>query len=112
MAFKALFIAHVPDADPDKHSCIIETERYYKLFAVCVKNQQQALSVAERFVKEHGVQTVLLCPGFTHENVAEIFKALGGKAGVFVARGDTQSNNIAAEVLQREGWFEAMRESS
>ena len=32
MAFKELFLAHVPDAEPEKHKCVIETPKY-KLFA-------------------------------------------------------------------------------
>jgi len=43
MAFKALFLAHAPDAEAEKHRCVIETPKYYKLFVVVVKNQKQAI---------------------------------------------------------------------
>jgi len=45
MAFKALCITHAPDADPEKHRCVIETGRY-KLITVVVNNQAQTLQVA------------------------------------------------------------------
>ena len=40
MAFKALFLAHAPDADYEKHSNVIDTGKY-NLFTVVVKNQME-----------------------------------------------------------------------
>ena len=42
MAFTALFIAHAPDADPEKHRAVLDTG-LYKLFTVIAKDQEQAL---------------------------------------------------------------------
>ncbi len=42
MAFKAAFIAHAPDADPEKHRAVIDTGKY-KLYVTVVKDQAQAL---------------------------------------------------------------------
>jgi len=28
MAFKSAFVAHAPDADSEKHRCVIETSKY------------------------------------------------------------------------------------
>lgn len=81
MAFKVLFLAHAPDGEADKHRCIIETPKYYKLFVVVVKNQKQAVELCQKFVKEEGIQSVLLCPGFTHRDIAEISEAVGENAG-------------------------------
>nr|MDO8079334.1 DUF6506 family protein [Candidatus Freyarchaeota archaeon] len=103
-AFKALFLAHAPDAEPKKHRCVIETGKY-KLFAVAVRNQEQAIEECKNHVKKEGIQSILLCPGFTHKNIAEIQEAAGEKVGVFVARGDSPGNRIAMEVMQKEGWF-------
>jgi hypothetical protein len=36
MAFRVLFLAHAPDADPEKHRCIIETGKY-KLYSLVVR---------------------------------------------------------------------------
>jgi len=104
MAFKVLFIAHTPDAEPEKHQCVVETPKY-KLLIRLVKNQEEAVEVCKKLVREEGIHSVLLCPGFTHQNVAEISKAVGENVGVSVARGDGPSSKIAKEVMKREGWF-------
>jgi len=104
VAFKAAFFAHASDADPEKHKCVIETPKY-KLFVVVVNNQEQAVKACERLVREEGIQSILLCPGFTHKNVAEITEAAGEDVGVFVARGDGPSSEVTRAVMEREGWF-------
>ena len=87
MAFRAAFIAHVPDADPVKHRAVLETD-LYKLFSVLVKDQDQAVDVCRRLVADEGVQSILLCPGNTHADVAAIVAAVGDDVSVSVARGD------------------------
>jgi len=104
MAFKVLFIAHTPDAEPEKHQCVVETPKY-KLMVRLVKNQEQAVEVCKKLVREEGIHSILLCPGFTHQNVAEISEAVGENVGVSVARGDGPSSKVAKEVMKREGWF-------
>jgi hypothetical protein len=104
MAFKTVFLAHAPDAEPKKHRCVIETSKY-KLFVVLVKDQDQAVEVCRKLVKDEGIHSILLCPGFTHRAVAEIAEAIGEQVGVFVARGDGPSNRVSTEVMKREGWF-------
>ncbi|MHA1231561.1 MAG: DUF6506 family protein [Candidatus Helarchaeota archaeon] len=105
MAFKVLFLAHAPDGDAEKYKCVIETPKYYKLFVEVVKDQQQAIEVCKKVVKEEGVQSILLCPGFTHRDIAEISEAVGENVGIFVARGDGPSNRISKQVMTSEGWF-------
>jgi hypothetical protein len=105
MAFKALFLAHAPDAEQEKHRCVIETPDCYKLFVVVVKDQEQAIEVCKKVVKEEDIQPILLCPGSTHRDIAEISEAVGKNVGVFVARGDGPSNRVSMEVMKREGWF-------
>ena len=104
MAFKVAFLAHAPDADPEKHRCVIEMSRF-KLFVVVVKDQNQAVEVCKKLVKDEGIHSILLCPGFTHRNVAQISSAVGEKVGVTVARGDGPSNRSSMEVMKKEGWF-------
>ena len=104
MAFKVVFLAHAPDAEPEKHRCIIETSKY-KLFVVLARDQVQAVEVCKKLVKEEGIHSILLCPGFTHRNIAEIAEAVGENVGVSVARGDGPSGRVSAEVRKREGWF-------
>ena len=101
MAFKVVFLAHAPDADPEKHRCVIETSKY-KLFAVVVRDQAQAVAACKQLVNEEGIHSILLCPGFTHRDVAELAEAAGGNVSVAVARGDGPSSRVATEVRKRE----------
>ncbi len=104
MAFKVVFLAHAPDADAEKHRCIIDTGKY-KLFVVVVKNQREAVEVCRKLVRDEGIHSVLLCPGFTHRDVAEIAETVGENVGVFVARGDGPSNRTSLEIREKEGLF-------
>lgn len=106
MAFTALFLATAPDADPEQHRALLDTG-LYKLFAVVVRNHEQALEVCRRMVADDGVQSVLLCPGHSHQDVAEIAAAVGAGVSVSVARGDARSTRVAAKVMEEEGWFSA-----
>ena len=101
MAFKALLLAHAPDADPEKHHSVIDTGKY-KLLTVVVKNQTEALKVSKDVYKSEKIDAIMLCPGFSHSDVAEIFNALDGKVSVSVSRGDGPSNRIVQPVIQRE----------
>jgi hypothetical protein len=47
MAFKVVLLAHAPDAEPEKHRCMIETAKY-KLFVVVVKDQDQAVEMCKK----------------------------------------------------------------
>lgn len=81
----------------------------YKLFTVVVKDHSQALDVCKRLVKEEGIHSIVLCPGNTNKDVAEISEAVGKGVGVSVARGDGPSARVAMEVMQKEGWFPARK---
>lgn len=105
MSFNVLFLAHAPDGDAEKYRCVVETPEHYKLFVVVVKNQEEAIEVCKRIVKEEGIQSVLLCPGFTHRDIAEISEAVGEQVGIFVARGDGPSNKISMKAMEHAGWF-------
>jgi hypothetical protein len=100
MAFKTLFLAHAPDADKEKHRSVIDTGMY-RLFCVVVQNQEEALQVCRDLVDEEGIDSVLLCPGFTHRDVSDIATAVGGNVAVSVARGDGPSSRVALEARKR-----------
>jgi hypothetical protein len=104
MAFRTLFMAHAPDADKDQHRCFIDTGKY-QLDVVIVKNQAEALEVSTRLLREKKIESILLCPGFTHRDIAEIVSATENKVSVCVARGDGPSNSISQEALKRAGFF-------
>jgi hypothetical protein len=103
LAFKALFIAHAPDADKDAHRCTIETGKY-RLFVVVVRDQEEAVQVAAEFAETEQIDSILLCPGFTHADVAEIAESLGGRVAVAAARTDGPGSRIALEARRREGY--------
>ena len=100
MPFKALFLAHAPDADKEKHRSKIDTGRY-QLLAVVVRDQGEAVQAARESVEQEGVESILLCPGFTHSDVAEIADAVGPRVAVAVARGDGPSNRASVEARAR-----------
>lgn len=104
MPFKALFLAHAPDANKEKHRSVIDTGKY-QLFTVVVRDQAEALEVCKDFVEKASIDSVLLCPGFTDKDVAEIAEAVGEKVGVSVARGDGPSNKVSLAAMEREGYF-------
>ncbi len=104
MAFKALFLAHAPDAEKEKHRSAIDTGMY-QLFTVVVKNQAEAVEVCQDFVEKRKIDSVLLCPGFTHSDVAEIVQAAGSNVAVAVARGDGPSGQVSLAARKREGYL-------
>ena len=103
MPFKVLFIAHARDADKEKHRSLIETGSYH-LHTVVVKNQDEALEISRGFADNKNIDCILLCPGFTHNDVAEIVKITGGKVAVAVARGDGPGGKISLEARKRAGY--------
>ncbi|HZL82005.1 MAG TPA: DUF6506 family protein [Candidatus Deferrimicrobium sp.] len=104
MAFTSLFMAHAPDADPERDACLLATEKY-KLYVRLVKGQAQALEVCRTLVKEKGIEAIILCPGFTHKDIAEIQELVGPTVAITVARGDGPSSKISMEAMKKAGWL-------
>ncbi|WP_407922279.1 DUF6506 family protein [Anaerosporomusa subterranea] len=42
-----------------------------------------------------------LCPGFSHQNIAQICDVVGENVGICVARGDNHSSKIASEYISK-----------
>ena len=101
MAFKVLFLSHAPDADHKQHNSKIDTGKY-RLFTYVVKSQAEAVTISKKIYAEEKIDAILLCPGFSHGDVAEIFDVLEGKVSVNVARGDGPSSRIVQSVFKRE----------
>ena len=108
MPFTAAFIAHAPDADPATDRALVET-KLYRLFSVVVRDTEQAIAVCEELVANEGLQSVLLCPGNTHDDVAQVAAALGDDISVSVARGDARSMRVAVKAMEEAGWFSQPR---
>jgi hypothetical protein len=102
--FKTAFMVHAPDAEVSKHRCQIETGMY-QLFVQLVRSQQEALEVARKLVLEVGVHSIILCPGFTYKDVAEIQSAVEGKAAICMSHSDPPGSRITAAAMERAGWF-------
>lgn len=102
MPFQALFLAKAPDADVNKHTAFIDTGTYH-MDAVMVRDQAEALAVVARLHQLKKLDSIILCPGFTHKDLAEIVALTEGKVAVCPARGDGPSSRIAVEALRREG---------
>ncbi len=103
--FKSAFIIMAPDGDPKKHRASIKTAKS-ELTSIIIEmgNFDQAVDVCKDLVQK-GVQSIYLCPGFTHQAVARIASAVGGRAAINIARGDTPSTMMVGEILTKEGWF-------
>ena len=104
MAFRVLFLAHAPDADGEIHRSAIDTGMY-QLHSVVVRTQQEALGVCRAFLSKESVDSILLCPGFTHNDVAEITQLAGDNVAVSVARGDGPSSRASLRARRREGYL-------
>ncbi len=106
MAFKAASVVMAPDGDPNKHRASIKTSKL-ELTTVIVElmNFDQAVSVCKDLVQNEGVQSLSLCPGFSHDAVARIQSAVGEGIAVNVARGDVPSTRVIFEILAKEGWI-------
>ena len=104
MAFKVLFLAHAPDAGKDRHRSLIDTGMY-RIFSVVVKTQKEALDVCREFLKDEGIDSILLCPGFTHNDVAEIATLAGDGVAVAVARGDGPTGRASLAARKREEYM-------
>jgi len=70
-----------------------------------VKNQEEAIEVCKDFIRDKKIYSILLCPGFTHTDVAEIFKTTGGSVAVSVARGDGPSGRVSLKARKREDFM-------
>ncbi|MGD0818199.1 MAG: DUF6506 family protein [Methanomassiliicoccales archaeon] len=103
--FRTALIAMTTDADPAKHRSVIRTP-LYELTSILVKNEDEAVKVCIELVQKDGVQSFLLCPGFTNKGVARVTEAAGEGISVNVARGDGPSNAIAHKIMSEVGFFD------
>lgn len=96
-------MAMTPDAEPSRHRTVVETS-LYQLTTVLVRDEDQAVELCRELVRD-GVQSFLLCPGFTNHGVGRIAEAAGDGVSVNVARGDGPSNAVARQAMERAGFF-------
>jgi hypothetical protein len=105
--FKEAVVIMAPDGDPKKHRTTIKTSKV-ELTTVLIglHDFDQAVEVCQELAQKEGVQSILLCPGFTHQAIARIATAVGARAAINVARADIPGTNMVGEILAKEGWFD------
>ena len=107
MPFTAMFVAHAPDADPQRHKTLLDTG-LYRLFAIVVKDQEQSVQACRTMVADEGVQSILLCPGHTHQDVATVASQarvklqVGGPAAAMFTADPTFIRNYVAAIEQAD----------
>ena len=105
MTLKAGFVAMAPGADPKKHRASIKTPKFELTVVVADSgNFDQVVEVCKNLVQNVGVQSLNLCAGFSHQEVARVASAIGKGVAISVARGDVPSAKLIGEILAKEGW--------
>lgn len=106
MVFKAGFVVMAPDGDPQRDRAMIKTPKFEQIVVVTkLFDFDLAARVCKDLVQNEGVQSLILCPGFTHDGIAMVAKAVGRDVPINVARGDVPGTMATAAILAREGWF-------
>jgi hypothetical protein len=106
--FKAANVIMAQNADPMKHRATVKGDQFeYTMVVISLFNFDQAAQVCKELVGKEGVQSIILCPGFTHEGVAKVRSAVGEDLPINVARGDVPSTMMTAQILAQEGWLPA-----
>jgi hypothetical protein len=104
--FKAANIIMALNADPSQHRATIKGEQFeYTTVVIPLFNFERAAQVGKELVEKEGVQSINLCPGFSHEGIAKVRSALGEGVPINVARGDVPSTMMTAQILTKEGWL-------
>ncbi|WP_417070135.1 DUF6506 family protein [Niveibacterium terrae] len=86
MAMRAAFIFVAPEADPSQHRAEVLTPEV-ELVVHAVKNYADACTLAKQLVAD-GIIAIELCGGFGSEGVAQVTRAVAGRAAVGVVRFD------------------------
>jgi hypothetical protein len=106
--FKAASIIMAKGADPAKHRATVKCEGFeYTMVGSPLFDFDQAARIAKELVEQQGIQSIILCPGFTHEGVAIVRQAVGEGVAINTARGDVPSTMMTAQILTKEGWLPA-----
>ena len=83
---RAAFIFVAPKADPRLHHAQVDTPEV-QLNVHAVKDYAQATELAKQLVAD-GIIAIELCGGFGSEGVAQVTRAVAGRAAVDVVRFD------------------------
>lgn len=103
MALKEAFIIKVPNVDPKTHRSEMILPQY-EIYTVLVNDYDQALIESKELVENKGVHGIILCAGFSNEEVGSMSKELADNVGVLVVRGDSRSSNIISNAIKSSNW--------
>ena len=104
--FKAANVIMAPNADPTKHRASVKGDKFeYTMVVIPLFDFDRAAQVCKDLVEREGIQSISLCPGFSHEAVAKVRGAVGEAFPINVSRGDVLSTMTTAQILGREGWL-------
>ncbi len=104
MPFRTAFVSLAPDGDANRYKAAVKTEKI-EVTIVVARDVGDAVGFVREASSGGLIDAVVLCPGFSHEAVAEVVKAAGNSVGVTVARGDGRSMALAHEAMRKAGWF-------
>ena len=106
MTYKTAFIGMAPEGDPKKHRATIKTPKVeFTAVMVGLMDYEQAVDVCKELLQGEGIQSITLCPAFTHAEVARVVDAVGKGVAVNVCRGDFPGTMREYEAVKKEGWF-------
>jgi len=104
--FKAANVIMAPNADPVKHRASVKGDQFeYTMVVIPLFDFDRAAQVCRELVQKEGIQSISLCPGFSHEGVAKVRGAVGQAFPINVSRGDVSSTMMTAQILSKEGWL-------
>lgn len=103
MALKEAFIIKVPNVDPKTHRSEMILPQY-EIYTVLVTDYDEALIEAKYLAENKGVHGIILCAGFSNEEVGRMSSELDENVGVLVVRGDSRSSNIISEAIIASNW--------
>ena len=105
MPFTAAVLAHSPDADPALHRSVDRDRSLHHPHRGRARPGARGSTVARELVAEHGVQSLLLCPGHTNQDVGEIAAAVGESVSrLGRAAATPRSGRAAAKAMEEAGW--------
>jgi hypothetical protein len=68
--FKAANVIMAPNADPMKHRASVKGDQFeYTMVVIPLLDFDRAAQVCRDLVEKEGIQSINLCPGFSHEGV-------------------------------------------
>jgi len=106
--FKAASVIMALNADPMKHRASVKADEFeYTMVFIPLFDFDLAAQVSKDLVEKAGIQSISLCPGFSHEGVAKVQSVVGESVSVNVSPGDVPSTMMTAQILSKEGWLPA-----